>query len=391
MINIGIDVGKFKHCAAVLDDKTGEILIKPFFFNNDQEGFELFYSKTKRYVHRKHAIGMEDTGHYMINLTNYLLDKKLTVKYINTRSTSLRRKELGMTAKNDKKDTLLITEMLSEKKFWRSVSRKTMELDKVREITRLYHQLQEQQNQDMNRLQRALDIVFPEVNKLSWTRYSKAYMQFLAAYSTASSIASEDIRNLRKVLKTEGRGRQCKVTAEEIKDLAKRSVGDDNFGVELEVKSVIAIINARAEQIHTLEKKIEEFSQQLNSPIISIPGISHITGMTIFAEIGDIKDFPEAAKLISYAGMDPRVYQSGNYDAAHMPISKHGSRYLRKALYQAVFTVCTYDPTFRTYYTKKRNQGKSYRCAQGHCVRKLLRVIYKLLITDSSFDSALIH
>ena len=236
MINIGIDVGKFKHCAAVLDDKTGEILIQPFFFRNDQDGFELFYSKTKRYVHRKHAVGMEDTGHYMINLTNYLLDKKLTVKYINPRSTSLRRKELGISAKNDKKDTLLITEMLSEKQFWRSVSRKTVELDKLREITRLYHQLQEQQNQDMNRLQRALDIVFPEVNKLCWTRYSKIYMQFLATYSSASSIASEDIRNLRKALKTEGRGRQCKVTAEDIKDLAKRSVGDDNFAVELDYR-----------------------------------------------------------------------------------------------------------------------------------------------------------
>ena len=45
MINIGIDVGKFKHCASVMDDKTGEILIKPFFFNNDQKGFDLFYSK----------------------------------------------------------------------------------------------------------------------------------------------------------------------------------------------------------------------------------------------------------------------------------------------------------------------------------------------------------
>ena len=391
MINIGIDVGKFKHCAAVLDDKTGEVLIKPFFFDNDQKGFDLFYSKVKRYVHRKHSIGMEDTGHYMINLTNYLLEKKLTVKYINPRSTSLRRKELGITAKNDKKDALLITEMLSEKKFWRSVSSRSLEIGKLREITRLYHQLKEQQNQDMNRLQRALDIVFPEVNTLSWTRYSKAYMQFLANYSSASAIAYEDIRNLRKALKIEGRGRQTSVTAEEIKELAKCSVGDDNIAVELEVKSVIAIINTRDEQIRVLEKKIEEFSRQLNSPIISIPGISHITGMTILAEIGDIKDFPEAAKLISYAGMDPLVHQSGKYDAAHMPISKHGSRYLRKALYQAVFTVCKYDTTFQAYYTKKLNQGKSYRCAQGHCVRKLIRVIYKLLSTDSSFNSELIH
>lgn len=391
MINIGIDVGKFKHCAAVLDDKTGEVLIKPFFFSNDQEGFELFYSKVKRYIHRKHAVGMEDTGHYMINLTNSLLDKKLSVKYINPRTPAMRRKELGMSAKNDRKDALLIAEMLSEKKFWRSISKTSMETSKLRELTRLYHQLQEQQNQDMNRLQRALDIVFPEVNTLSWTRYSKAYMQFLAAYSSASLIASEDIRNLRKALKTEGRGRQCKVTAEEIKELAKHSVGDDNVAVELEVKSVIVIINARAEQIRILEMKIEEFSHQLNSPIISIPGISHITGMTILAEIGDIKDFPEAAKLISYAGMEPLVHQSGIYDAAHMPISKHGSRYLRKALYQAVFTVCNNNPTFQAYYTKKRNQGKSHRCAQGHCVRKLLRVIYKLLSNDLSFDTNLIH
>ena len=391
MINIGIDVGKFKHCAAVIDDKTGEVLIKQFFFSNDQEGFDFFYSKVKRYIHRRHAVGMEDTGHYMINLTNYLLEKKLSVKYINPRSTNLRRKELGISAKNDKKDTLLIAEMLSEKKFWRSVSKSSMETSKLRELTRLYHQLQEQQNQDMNRLQRALDIVFPEVNTLSWTRYSKAYIQFLAAYSSASSIASEDIRNLRRALKTEGRGRQCKVTAEEIKELAKCSVGDDNIAVELEVKSVIAIINTRAEQIRVLEKKIEEFSHQLNSPIISIPGISHITGMTILAEIGKIQDFPEGAKLISYAGMEPLVYQSGKYDAAHMPISKHGSRYLRKALYQAVFTVCKYNPVFQDYYTKKRNQGKSHRCAQGHCVRKLLRVIYKLLSTNVSFDSELIH
>ena len=388
MINIGIDVGKFKHCAAVIDDKTGEVLIKQFFFSNDQEGFDFFYSKVKRYIHRRHAVGMEDTGHYMINLTNYLLEKKLSVKYINPRSTNLRRKELGISAKNDKKDTLLIAEMLSEKKFWRSVSKSSMETSKLRELTRLYHQLQEQQNQDMNRLQRALDIVFPEVNTLSWTRYSKAYIQFLAAYSSASSIASEDIRNLRRALKTEGRGRQCRVTAEEIKELAKCSVGDDNIAVELEVKSVIAIINTRAEQIRVLEKKIEEFSHQLNSPIISIPGISHITGMTILAEIGKIQDFPEGAKLISYAGMEPLVHQSGKYDAAHMPISKHGSRYLRKALYQAIFTVCKYDPTFQAYYTKKRNQGKSHRCAQGHCVRKLLRVIYKLLSSDILFDTA---
>ena len=216
-------------------------------------------------------------------------------------------------------------------------------------------------------------------------------MQFLAKYPTATSIASEDIRNLRNALKTNGRGRQCKLTAEDIKEAAKCSVGEDNIAVALEVQSIIAIINTRKQQIENLENKIEEFSLKLNSPIISIPGISHITGMTIIAEIGDIHDFSDAAHLISYAGMEPLVHQSGKYDAAHMPISKHGSRYLRKALYQAVFTVCKYCPTFNAYYTKKRNQGKTHRCAQGHCVRKLLRVIYKLLANNIAFDKNLVR
>ena len=136
------------------------------------------------------------------------------------------------------------------------------------------------------------------------------------------------------------------MTAEEIRYLAKHSVGEDSSSIDLEVTSIIAIINAREEQIRILKKKIEEFSHKLNSPIISIPGISHILGMAILAEIGDINHFHNTENLISFAGMDPLVYQSGKYDATHMPISKHGSRYMHKALYQAVFTVCKYSPTF---------------------------------------------
>ncbi len=391
MISIGIDVGKVKHCASVINDLTGEVLLKPFFFTNDEEGFNLFYEKTKVYTRRKHAVGMEDTGHYMNNLINFLSEKKYITKLINPRTTSLRRKELGISAKNDRKDSLLIGQMLSEKQFWRTITKHSLQMNKIKEVTRLYHQLKETQNEDMNRLQRALDIVFPEVNSLSWTRYSKAYMQFLERYPGACLIAKEDIRNLRKALKAEGRGRQCAVTAEEIKELAKKSVGDDNIGAQLEVRSLIAIINTREKQIQILNKKIEESARQLNSPILSIPGISHITGMTILAEIGDITNFKEAARLISFAGMEPLVRQSGNYDAAHLPISKHGSRYLRKALYQAVFTVCKYCPVFQDYYTKKKNQGKSHRCAQGHCARKLLRVIYKLLSENITYSSEQLH
>ncbi len=136
-----------------------------------------------------------------------------------------------------------------------------------------------------------------------------------------------------------------------------------------------------------MDTKIEEFAIDSNSPIISIPGIGMITGMSILSEIGDIELFSHASKVIGFAGVDPATYQSGEYHATTTAISKRGSRYLRKSLYQCILTVCKYNPTFNAYYTRKREQGKSHRCAQGHCVRKLLRVLYKLLTENIKFDA----
>ena len=387
MINIGIDVGKFKHCACVMNDSTGEILKDSFFFENNKEGFQLFYSNIKPYLKRKHKAGMEDTGHYGNNLINYLLEKNVTVALINPRATNLRRKQLGVNAKNDRKDAQLIAQMLTDRQLWRSVSKALLKYQELRDITRLYHQLKEQKNEFQNRLQKALDIVFPEINSLPWTAYSDRYMNLILAYPSAASIASTDIRSLRKILDSKGRGRKPKLTAEDLKTAAKASVGDsENHAAGLEVQAMVNIITAMDAQIDTLEKKIEEFSSELNSPITSIPGIGPITGMTILSEIGDIQNFHSAAGIVSYAGMDPGRRQSGIYDAKHLPISKRGSRYLRKALYQAIFTVTNNEPIFRLYYKHKMDQGKIYRCAQGHAARKLIRVIYKLLSTNTQYD-----
>ena len=330
---------------------------------------------------------MEDTGHYGNNLINFLLKKNVTVALINPKATNLRRRQLGQNAKNDRKDAQLITQMLTDNQLWRSVSKTSMKYRELRDITRLYHQLKEQKNEFQNRLQKALDIVFPEINSLPWTAYSNRYMDIILAYPSAAIIASTDIRSLRKILDGNGRGRKPKLTADDLKKAAKNSIGDgQNSASELEVQAMVTIITSMDSQIKTLENKIEEFSSELDSPITSIPGIGPITGMTILSEIGDIQNFHSAASIVSYAGMDPGRRQSGIYDAKHLPISKHGSRYLRKALYQAIFTVTTYEPTFRLYYKHKMDQGKIYRCAQGHAVRKLIRVIYKLLSTNTQYD-----
>ena len=94
---------------------------------------------------------------------------------------------------------------------------------------------------------------------------------------------------------------------------------------------------------------------------------------------------------LSSSGVAPIHYESSQFNAEHTKISKKGSKYLRKTLYQTILPVIKYNPTFRKYYELKRSQGKSHRCAEGHCVRKLLRVIFHLVKTNSHFDPALLR
>lgn len=70
---------------------------------------------------------------------------------------------------------------------------------------------------------------------------------------------------------------------------------------------------------------------------------------------------------------------------------KHGSSHLRYALMNACLPLITFESIFAEYYAKKRAEGKPHRVALTHVAKKLLRVIYNLQTTDSSYDPALIR
>lgn len=57
-------------------------------------------------------------------------------------------------------------------------------------------------------------------------------------------------------------------------------------------------------------------------------------------------------------------------------MEKHGSRYLRYALYNTTKYVCPWDSTFSSYRAKKRAEGKYYNLAISHAAKKLIRLIF---------------
>ena len=89
--------------------------------------------------------------------------------------------------------------------------------------------------------------------------------------------------------------------------------------------------------------------------------------------------FDSVEKLVAYAGIDPSVYQTGQFRASEAHMSKRGSPYLRHALWLAASVAIKHDPQLQAYYQRKRQEGKHYGTALGAVCRKLLARVYIVL------------
>ena len=294
MFLVGIDTQKHKHSFCIINKETGESIVKPKFFDNNKVGFEELLSSFKGLPKKDILIGMEDTGHYHFALLKFLLDKKYQVALINPVTTDLTRKLSGSHTKTDKLDTLTICDVLASNqrtKPYRISKVDRFDLYEQKQLTREHHNLKEQSNVLKNRLQKSIDIVFPEFNSLFKSMYGVVYMNILKEFGSADALAHSDIRTIRKCFDFKGRGKRIELTAEELKKAAIDSIGFPSTAEVVQIKHLVNQIELIEEQIEELDKKIEEFSIANNSPILSIPGISHFSGTSILAELGDIHNY----------------------------------------------------------------------------------------------------
>ena len=182
---IGIDIGKNKHFFCIMDKDSGEIVSQPASFSNDKEGFDFLLQKIKSYPKDSVIIGMEDTGHYHFALLKYLLDLQYTVALINPKTTDFNRKMQGGITKNDKLDTINICDVLDtpeRKKQYRITKVNKFDLYEQKQLTRQHHNLKEELNVYKNRLQKSIDIVFPEFNSLFKSKYGTVYINILKTF-----------------------------------------------------------------------------------------------------------------------------------------------------------------------------------------------------------------
>jgi transposase len=378
MMYCGIDVAKLKHAVSLMDDK-GQTLKAVFTITNTRSGFDRLLAELQNLTGEV-TVGLEATGHYWLALYDELTRKSYPVIVLNPMQVAAYRKSGIRKIKSDITDAVWIADYI------RIANVPVSELNlpvflQLRELSRFRFRLTEQVGNLKRKLLAILDRVFPEYERLFSNVFLQASRSVLQEAVSAQEFADFNLQELTDILAEASRGRFGQEKAEKIQEKARQSVGVGFLtnAVHLEMRCLLAQLELLDDQRDQIDLAIADLMNQIPQHITSIPGIGPVTGAAILAEIGDIQRFETVDKLVAYAGIDPSVYQTGQFEASEAHMSKRGSPYLRHALWLASTAALLHDPSLKAYYQKKRNEGKHHGTALGAVCHKLIARIFVVL------------
>lgn len=380
MICVGIDVAKDKHDCCILSSE-GEVLADVFTIANNAEGFGALLQTIKECSQKseKIKVGLEATGHYSYNILGFLLDCGLPTYVINPLHTNLYRKSLTLRkTKTDRVDARMIATMLLSDVDLKSYTNTAYHNEELKSLTRYRFDKVQERAKLKQSVSRLVTILFPELEQLVPTLHCASIYSLFSEYPGAKQISEVHLTKLTNLLITVSKGHYGRDKAIQIRDAAKASIGSVMPAKSLELKHTIKLIQELTSEINEIESAIKQIIDELDPPILSIPGMGIHSAAVILAEIGDFSNFDSPDKILAYAGCSPSTYQSGKLTNCYAHMEKRGSRYLRYALYNATKYVCYWNPVFAEYLAKKRAEGKHYNVALSHATKKLVRLIYAM-------------
>ena len=384
MYLIGIDISKYKHDCFIATE-TGEIIKEAFSFNNNRQGFTEFLgilnsldsTQTKR-------IGLEATGHYGYNLKVFLDQKGFTFMEFNPYLVKRYRTSLTLRkTKTDKVDSKLLSMILLSVEY-KIYPVNSYHSNDFKSLPRYYKTLLKKRSKEIVNITNSLDLIFPEFKPFFKNRFSIMAIYILVNYQLPSKIATLNIKSCEK-LNGISRGHFSYAKFLKLKDLAKNTIGSSSPILNYQLQTTLKIYTFINNEIIKLEKKLIKEANLIHSPVFTIKGIGTISALSIISEYNNFTSFNSAAKMLSYAGLEPSMIQSGTIEKPGKMV-KRGSGYLRETIMNVSFTFITNNPTIYDYYHKKRNEGKSHRVALTHVAKKLIRIIYYLVKNDDDFD-----
>lgn len=391
----GIDVSSRKSnvCIMVNGQKVDDYAI-----SNDMVGFNQLLDDLKQVT--KPQIIFEATGVYSRRLQAFLDMHKLRYVMMNPVEAKRKTKDDLHQNKTDKLDALYLAKLQSEHPQ-RLAYVQSKEYQELMANNRIYEQASHDLITNRNRLHKAIQLTFPEIEHLMVNPRGKNYWSIVLRFPHPDIVLETkeaDIIDFLKGLSGIGKKRANDIMQSLIRlaKVACPAVKKDSAhirGLEMAINNILSA----EEACQTALKEMTKLAPKRDLEILtSIPGIGENTALRIISELGDIRRFNNPSQLNAFVGVDPQVYESGNL-TAHLSISKRGTAIGRKVLYLAINQIQSAkkagNPShIADYYEKRKRSSEtaSHKKAAIASIHKLLRTIFALIKNDQlySYDVA---
>jgi transposase len=382
----GIDVGKNKHVLCVID-REGKTLLKSQSFANDREGYQRLRQTLKRIGQRRtFLLGMEATAHYWYSLHDDLTLQDYQVVVLNPLQTAQQAKKAIRKCKTDKVDALHIATLIKNGDYKPAVVPGSLAMT-CRQLTRLRVRLSQQNAALKQLIWSRLHPIWPEYEALFKVPFCATGRKLLSVASSPTDVLAMGQELLSELIRKSSRGRFGPLKAQQVWQAATDSIGMTRSleGARISIQILLAQLEASKPVHEQLKQEIIQLTPQLPEYLFSLPGIDPIRAVSLYGETDPITNFKTASQLVAFSGLDPGVFQTGQYNAPRRRISKRGSPYLRQTLWNMAFQAVYREGDLRTYWLRRRSEGLAHRVAITAAAIKLCHIVWRILTDQRDY------
>ena len=376
----GIDIGKNKHVACMID-REGAAIVRSQSFTNDAEGYQRILDRLQEAGGpSKVAIAMEATGHYWYSLHDFLVRQRYDVAVLNPIQTARQVTKGIRKTQTDTIDARHIAVLLKNGEHRPALIPGELGLT-CRQLTRLHHAMVRQESRIKQLIWSRLHPVWPEYEPLFATPFCKTGRVLLNAAPTPQDVLALPREDLLELIRKTSRGKYGPAQAQKVRQAAENSVGMHRglSAARAAIRLLLAQLNVLKPIREQLEEQIEALAGRLPDYLASLPGATPASVVSLFGETDPIEAFTSPAQLIAFAGLDLVVSQSGEYQAPRRHISKRGSPFLRHTLWAMAHRACYQEGDLRNYWLRRKAQGLSHLESVTAVAVKLCPVVWRIM------------
>lgn len=391
---VGVDLGKDKHVAVMLNQQAEQI--GRFSISNDGEGFERLCQEMKQVGQRIKApavmVGMEPTNYLWKPLAKYLTEKGVTYRLVNAYTVKKHREGNNLdSSKDDRRDAFVIAELLRTGKFTET-QQLTGLYAELRQYTWLYVRLQKEISQQKTLIHAAVGQLFPELRTVFKDLTGQTVSAMLKEHAAPATIAALPVNQFIQRVRAGYTGRRLEVS----KLRRAHAMARNSVGLE-ETEALQLSVRCHLEQLELLRNQRDTTRQRLQQTLLALPeapyllslGLGVHTTAILLGEIGNPRCYLRGNQLVKLAGTQPTPNLSGQKRRSKTPMSRKGRPRLRSALFFACMRLVKNDPGFKQlhYQLQTRSHNPLQKMESiGVLMNKVLRVMWALMQQQTFYE-----